>query len=363
MNFATAAVFTGVGQPFEMREFPLPTIESGAILVKIRMATICGSDLHTWQGKRSAPTPTILGHEVVGEIAEMGESVTTDTLGNPLDIGDRITWTIMSSCGKCFYCRIKNLPQKCLHLFKYGHASCEQPPHLTGGLAEYIYLKPGTAIFKIPDTLADEEVVSINCALATVIHGMEAIDVRMGENVVVQGAGMLGLYAVALLKEIGARTIIVLDVQERRLKMAEEFGADVCINVSKIGDEEAIQQVHQLTDGRGADAVIEVCGIPKVLPSGVNMLGIEGRYLIIGLVFPNALATFDGYSIVTKLLTLKGIHNYDARHLANALDFIKRTKAKYPYDKLITSKFSLQKVDEAFKAAQNKMAIRVAVIP
>ena len=319
--------------------------------------------MHTWQGKRSAPTPTILGHEIVGETAEMGEAVTADTLGNPLDIGDRITWTIMSSCGKCFYCRIKNLPQKCLNLFKYGHASCAQPPHLTGGLAEYIYLKPGIAVFKIPDTLADEEVVSINCALATVIHGTEAIDVRMGENIVVQGAGMLGMYAVALLKEIGARTIIVLDVQEQRLKMAEEFGADVCINVGEISDEEAIQQVHQLTNGRGADAVIEVCGIPKVLLSGVEMLSIGGRYLTVGFVFPNALTTIDGYFIVTKLLTLKGVHNYDARHLANALDFINRTRTKYPYDKLVTSKFGLNEVDEAFKATQDKMAMRVAVIP
>ena len=110
---AKAAVFLGSGKPFEIREFPLQEVKPGAILAKVKMTTICGSDLHTWQGKRSAPLPIILGHEILGEIKELGKGVEKDSMGNTLTAGNRITWSVMASCGKCYYCMIKRIPQKC----------------------------------------------------------------------------------------------------------------------------------------------------------------------------------------------------------------------------------------------------------
>ena len=110
--------FMGVGKPLELHEFPLPDkLEDGAVLVKTTMATVCGSNMHSWRGRRPFPAPAVLGHEGVGTIAQLGSSVDIATTGNPLSIGDRITFTIMSSCGNCYFCRVRMLPQKCLKLF------------------------------------------------------------------------------------------------------------------------------------------------------------------------------------------------------------------------------------------------------
>lgn len=360
---ATAAVFLGAGKPFEIQEFPLPRVEPEGILVKVRMSTICGSDLHTWQGKREAPLPIILGHEIVGEIQEIGEGADRDVLGNPLAKGDRITWTIMASCGRCYYCQMKQLPQKCLYLFKYGHESCQNPPYLNGGLAEYIYIRPGTGIFKIPEELSDEEVTPINCALATVVNGLETIGIELGDNVVVQGTGMLGINVVAMLRERGADKIIALDKEQQRLKFAEKFGADRVINVNQTNPAETLSLIKDLTGGYGADVVIEVSGNPGVIPQGIEMLRVGGRYLLIGTVFPKANFMLDGYVVTTKMITIKGIHNYEVRHLGEGLDFVIRTHNKHPFNRLITHRFNLQEVDQAFALSASGQAFRVGIVP
>ncbi len=362
-NKAKAAVFIGAGKPFEIREFPIPDPGPKAILAKVKMVTICGSDLHTWKGKRKISGPTILGHEILGEIKELGEGVKKDILGHPLSLGDRITWTVMASCGRCYYCCIKQISQKCIHLYKYGHESCMDPPHLNGGLAEYIYIQSGTGVFKVPDELSDKEVTPINCALATMVNGLDTIGINPNDNVVIQGAGMLGIYTIALLKEFGAGKVICLDINDYRLKIAEKFGADYVINSRNFSDNKVISEIRGMTNGYGADLVIEVSGNPSVIPQGVEMLCIGGRYLIVGTVFPEANFSLDGYLITTKMATIKGIHNYNTRHLGEALTFLTRTHNKYPYGSLVEYNFSLEEIDKAFKVASEQRVLRVAVIP
>ena len=361
MNTAKASVFTGVGRPFEIKEFPLKESDE-MMLVKINRSTVCGSDIHTWMGKRSAPLPVILGHEITGKIVAMSDGEQTDISGKPLKEGDRITWTIMSSCGRCHYCRL-GLRQKCLHLFKYGHESCGVVPHLNGGVAEYIYLRKGTGIVKLPNAITDEEAVPINCALATVVNGIETIGLHQGETVLIQGAGVLGLYAVSLLRERGAGKIIIIDAFENRLALAEEFGADVCLNIGTLDPDSIIKQVADMTKGFGVDLAIEVCGVSKAILQGLEMLRIGGRYLIVGMVFPNADITLDASVFVKKILTVKGIHNYAPRHLIEAVDFVHNAKDKYPFKKLVSHAFSLYELDEAFKVSHERKAIRASVIP
>ena len=210
------------------------------MLVRITCCTICGSDLHTWTGRRKSPVPIILGHEIVGNIVELGAGVTMDSGNNPLRVGDRITWTIMDNCGKCYFCREKGLMMKCSHLKKYGHDSCADWPHFVGGFAEYCYITPGTCVIRVPDELTDEEVAPANCALATVVAGWDAIEVRPFENVLIQGAGALGVYAAALASHYGCRRIIVADVMEHRLDFVKKFGATDTIDSKGLSDDEVI---------------------------------------------------------------------------------------------------------------------------
>jgi len=234
---------------------------------------------------------------------------------------------------------------------------------LNGGFAEYIYLKKGTGIVKLPDSITDEEAVPINCALATVVNGIETIGFEQGETVLIQGAGVLGLYAISLLREKGAGKIIIVDASENRLALAEEFGADVCLNIGSLSPDSIIKQVKDMTKGVGVDLAIEVCGVPDAILQGLEMLRIGGRYLIVGMVFPNANITFDTSVFVKKILTVKGIHNYAPRHLADAVGFVNNTKDKYPFKKLVSHTFGLDELDEAFKVSHERKAIRASIIP
>lgn len=358
-----AAVFAEVGKPLTIESFDLPdAVEPGAALCKVRMSTICGSDLHTIFGRRRESTPLILGHEITGEIAALGAGLDRDGFGNPLRVGDRVSWSIMASCGRCYYCRL-DLPQKCCSLRKYGHTSCADPPHLTGGYAEHVDLFPGTAIFRIPDALSDEIATPANCALSTVINAVETIGVRHGENVLIQGAGLLGLNLVALCREAGAGEIHVTDVSPRRLELARRFGADHCWNIAGTADAAAADRIVEHTGGHGADVAFEVCGAPSAAADAVRALRIGGRYLVAGLVTPGSDLGLDGNQLTRKCLTLKGIHNYHPKHLGKAIGFLEANAARYPYAELVGEVFPLEQINEAVQAAASGRCVRVAVKP
>ena len=358
-----AAVLPRVGSPIEIREVPLPReIEPGAALVRVRMGTVCGSDQHTVAGRRNEPVPIILGHEISGEIVELGAGLERDHNGRPLAVGDRVTWTIMASCGECFFCT-HDLPQKCVKLRKYGHLCFDDAPHLTGGFAEYIYLFPGTAIFRIPDALSDTVATPANCALATVVNGFRRIGFEAGESALVQGAGLLGLNLTALLREAGAKTVIVADAAAERLGRVEDFGADIGLNVADMSAEDTITAIRDATQGRGVDAAFEVCGALPAVPVALEALRIGGRYLIAGLVFPGTDFTVSGDQLIRKYITIKGIHNYAPEHLGEGIAFLEKHHAKYPYEKLVARQFSLSEINDAFEAAGSLEIVRVAVVP
>lgn len=363
MAISPAAVFTEVGKPLEIRSFDLPErLEPRAALCRVRVSTICGSDLHTIFGRRREPAPLILGHEIVGEVVALGSGLDRDGFGDPLRVGDRVSWSIMASCGKCVYCDLE-LPQKCVKLRKYGHTCCSEPPHLSGGYAEHIYLFPGSAIFRIPDGLTDEVAAPANCALATVVNAVKTIGLRRGEKVLIQGAGLLGLNLVALCREIGAEEIFVTDVSPQRLELARRFGADACWNASDAGTIPIAERVRDHTKGLGADVAIEVCGAPEAIGDGAASLRIGGRYLVAGLVAPGSDLRLDGNLLTRKCLTLKGIHNYHPRHLATAIEFLERHAAQYPFAELVGASFPLAQINEAVAAAASGRFVRVAVKP
>ncbi|MBT8367604.1 MAG: zinc-binding dehydrogenase [Deltaproteobacteria bacterium] len=360
---ARAAVMTAAGKDLEIKEYPLPRVEKGCILVKVTCCTICGSDVHSWMGRRKSPTPIILGHEIVGQIVELGEGVTRDSGDRPLKIDNRITWTIMDNCGKCYYCREKGLMMKCRHLKKYGHDSCDVPPHFVGGFAEYCYITPGTCVIKIPERLSDEEAAPANCALATVVAGWEAAEVQPFENVLIQGAGALGFYAAALAKHYGCERIIVTDILDHRLDFIKKFGATDTINVREMSDSDVIQAVRAAAGDFGVDCALEVAGIPALIPVGLKCLRIGGRYVEIGNSYPGAIFSYDACDIVWRRLTLKGIHNYDARHLQAGVDLLAATRDKFPFKDIVTHRVNLASINDGLRLADSGKAVRVAVHP
>ncbi len=358
-----AVVYTAPNKPFEIREYPVRDVKPGEVLIRITMSTICRSDIHSYLGHRPNPCPGILGHEIIGVIEQLGNQVRMDLRGEKLSINDRVTWTEFFYSGESYYRDVHNMPQKSPGLRKYGHDLVEEDPHFLGGFADYCYILPGTGILKLPDDITDEEATPLNCGVATMISVTEAAKINIGDSVIIQGLGLLGLYGCAIAKSRGARLVVGLDAVPNRLATAKNFGADHTLDISKLTTDECIAEVRSLCKPDGADVGIEVCGHADAVPTGLRMLRTGGSYIIGGLVTPDSNFTVDGNQLLKNWITLRGIHNYHPRHLIEALDFVMTNRGRFPFGKIVDSKFSLEQLDEAFKKATERSVLRAAIVP
>ena len=354
-----AAVFLGPGM-LELQRLGAPEPDEGELLVRVTCCTLCGSDLHTYQGHRAVDVPTILGHEILGEVRRIGGRV-TDLAGRPIEIGDRVTWSVAAHCGDCFYCE-RGVPQKCVSLRKYGHERITRDHALSGGLAEMCHLAPGTSLIRVPDALIDNVACPANCATATVAGALRTGGGCRDDVVLVQGAGMLGLTACAMAARRGARRVIVCDVDDARLARAESFGAQDRVSVRE-GAERLDEVIRYATDGRGVDLAVELSGSPDAVAHGLNALRIGGRYVWVGAVSPTPPVEIHPEFIVRRLLNIHGLHNYTPADLADAVDFLEQSADRYPFGELVTRTFALEDVEAAFRYAIDTRPPRVAVTP
>ena len=338
-------------------------MDPGEILIRVTCCTICGSDLHTYSGRRSAPANCVLGHEIIGLVeAWHGESQPLDFHGNPLTMGQRVTWAMAVGCDECFYCR-NGLPQKCETLFKYGHAvGTDGKP--TGGLSTYCVLVPGTAVFPIPDDLSDQEACPANCAGATVSAAMRLVRQthRLDEaTILIVGAGMLGLTAAAQASDAGASRIVVVDPDPTRIELARQFGATDTVVATKNSGGESL--LSQLSLDRGFDIALEFSGSNAGVENAIASIRTGGCVLLAGSVFPSGDIEVSPESIVRQMITLRGLHNYAPKDLADALLFLQRTRNQFPFESLVGPRFELSRVSDAFLHATTQHSIRVSVCP
>ena len=351
----------------ELREYAVPEPEPGAIVLRTRMANVCGSDLHQWRGEFDVaafgrPYPQILGHEMTGEVHALGAGVTTDTAGTSLRIGDRVVFRYFYPCGRCRAC-LRGATRACPTARAYLLQSCDAPPHFTGAFGDYYYVFPGAAVFRVSDQLSDAAVAGINCGVSQVVGGLQLAGVRVGDAVVIQGAGGLGVYASAVAREMGARRVIVLDAISERLRLARAFGADEVVDVREGTAEERVRRVIELTGGWGADVVVELVGHPRVVNEGLRMLGRTGRYLEIGNINPGVTYELDPSLLVFRNITMFGMVYYEAEHLRQALELVLRTKDRYPWEKVASHTFPLERINEAFADADRGAVTRAAIVP
>lgn len=256
-----------------------------------------------------------------------------------------------------------DLPQKSHGVDKYGHMAVTTEPHHHGGFGEYCYVLPQSWILKLPAELTDEEATPINCGVATMICVTERAEIGMGDAVVIQGLGLLGLYGAAIAKARGARLVIGLDTVAARREMSTRFGVDHAFDPSAMSEKDLIKSVRRLCLPEGADVVIEVCGYPEVIPSGIEYLRTGGRYVMAGVVNPDANVTIDVNRILRKLLTLRGVHNYHPRNLIEALDFVHANRKRFPFHDLVDGKYPLDQVGKAMQDAAERRVLRAAIVP
>ena len=369
MKGRTAALIEPL-KPLELREFEVPDPEPGAIVLQITEAGLCGSDLHWWRGdqqrSRIPEAGRPMGHEGVGVVSAVGAGVDRDFLGNSLKEGDRVIFSAVYSCGRCVHCLNGN-HNFCSEFRLTYRSAAGQHPFFVNTYADYTYLPPQHPIFKVPDELSDDVVVSLNCAMGTVYQGFKVAGLTHGQNVVIQGAGGLGQYAVAFARGFGAARIIVIDGLPARLALAREMGATDTISITEFETPQSrVDRVLELTGSRGADLVVELVGLGELVPEGISMLAPEGTFLEIGNLMMGRTATINPVTLLRRK-KIVGSNMYRPALLPEIIDFLLRNYETMPIHKVISHKFPLSDINQAFEQAEwsgrQTDVVRAAIVP
>lgn len=357
-NGAMAMVFHTAEQPFVPLQVNFPSLSDGELFVQITYSTICTSDLHTFYGRRCAHTPSVLGHEVIGKIVLIANDSPVDYYGNTLEPGDLITWSVYAHdhSGEM---AVKGFPQKSADLFKYGHEKVQQNDVLSGGFATHCHLRKGTDIFKIPSEITAKEATPLNCTHATVAGAIRLAGDLKGKNVLIIGAGMLGISACAMSKYEGAAQVFVMDIIQERVTYIKQFGADIGISANLSVEEiKVILKPHG-----GTDVVIDTSGSADAMEKGLVLLNIGGICIWVGAVYSQRDMAINAESIVRKIITIKGLHNYIPEDLSKAIKFLEATHKKYPFESLVAADFPLSELDHAFRVANDSHKYRIGITP
>jgi len=364
MKTSKAMVLESPGR-MALKEFPLPKIGPQEGLLKVEMVGVCGSDVGMYRGKVSRaprPYPIIMGHEIFGSIAEIGEETSEK---HSLHVGDRAIVEYAFGCGECSYCRGGDYIH-CESSLTYGSMiSCKDPPHLWGAYSEYLYLPPRAMIHKIRDDLLPEVGVLICAVLGNAIRWLRAIaGVSHEDTVVIQGPGQQGLAGVIVAKEAGAEKIIVLGMTKdrARFELARIFGADEIIDVEKM---DPLERVKNITQGRMADLVMDVTGNPKGCATAIDLVKKKGTVILPGLYGMDREIPLILDKIVYKEVRVQGVFSHDFRSVIPAIQLAE--SGKYPLEKMVTHRFPLEEAEKAVKLAGGEIEgddpIKVVITP
>jgi threonine dehydrogenase-like Zn-dependent dehydrogenase len=346
----------------EIREYPVPDVEPGAVLTEVERANVCGSELHIWRGHHPEVTEGVLGHEALCRVAELGDGVETDYAGEPIAEGDLIAPAYFLTCQQCPPCQEGQF-NLCENAYRHWSKSPDEPPHFHGTFGTHYYVHPKQYFYKVPEGLDRNVAAGANCALSQMLFGIDRVGLSAGETVVVQGAGGLGLNTTAIAKERGAEVIVVEGV-DGRIDRAEAFGADHVVDFRESDSVEArVERVQELTDGQGADLGVEVAGVPEAFAEGVELVRPGGRFLEIGNVSPGITTEFDPGSLTRSMVDVYPAIRYDPWYLRKALEFLDNHAADYPYDELIDAEFDLVDVTDALHRSDSREVTRATLLP
>ena len=355
-----AAVIPAPGQPVEVRRFALPELEPGAVLLKTLASEVCGTDVHLWHGRLAGvPYPLIPGHISVGAVEATGGPI-SDIEGNPISHGDVVTFLdVVGTCYNCWYCLVAKETTRCPHRRVYG-ITLGADDGLLGGWSEFIYLKPGVKIVRLLPDVSPELWIAGGCGLPTALHAVDRAGIKLGDRVVIQGAGPVGLSACALAASSGASWVGVVDAVPHRLKAARCMGADALIPL----DADTVDAVRRATGGRGADVVIEASGSPDAVPSGCRMARDGGRYVVVGQYTDNGTAEINPHwDINRKHLDIRGCWGVDFSHIWRAMEALSRLGDRFPWTALISRRYGLNEAGEALAAVESRSVVKALIVP
>jgi alcohol dehydrogenase len=329
----------------EIQKFEKPHIGPEDGLLKVEMVGVCGTDPGFYSGKvKVADFPIILGHEIVGQIAEIGDVASKRW---KVKKADRVIVETVFRCGYCEKC-VTGDYRFCERNFGYGTTvSASVPPYLWGGYAEYMYLAPGSMVYKVSEKIPAKAAVLINAVLSNAIRwGRVSGNLSIFDAVVIQGAGPQGLALTIVAKESGCNPIIItgLTKDRKRFELAKEFGADYFIDVER---EDVVKIVRDITNGYMADIVVDVAGSPKATLATIDLVKTQGTIVLPTVMGNEVVTPIATDKIVMRDIKVIGQFTSDSRTMGKAIKLVE--SGKYPIEKIVSHTFALDDAEKAVR--------------
>lgn len=350
---------------FELKEFPIPPLGDGDILVKVEGCGVCGTDAHEFKRDPFGLIPVALGHEGSGEIVAMGKNVKADSAGKPLHIGDKVVTCMIFKDNP-------DITMFDLNKQNVGGADVygllpDDDIHLNGWFSDYLFVRGGSTIFNVSELDLDSRLLIEPSAV--LVHAVERAKttniLRFNSRVVVQGCGPIGLLCIAVLRTMGVENIVAVDGEDKRLSVAREMGAGATVNFKNYKGIEALAKaVEEAFGGHPADFGFQCTGSPVAHANIYKFIRNGGGLCELGFFINGGDATINPhFDICAKEITTVGSWVYTLRDYATTFDFLKRAKGiGLPIEKLITHRFPLEQINEALKTNLSMQGLKIAVV-
>lgn len=350
---------------YDIKEFPIPEVGDGDILVKVEGCGVCGTDAHEFKRDPFGLIPLVLGHEGTGEIVKMGKNVKLDSAGKPLHVGDKVVTCMI----------FKDDPEITmfdLNKQNVGGADVygllpDDDIHLNGWFADYLLIREGSTVFNVSDLPLKQRILIEPCAV--LIHAVERAKttgiLRFNSRVVVQGCGPIGLICIAILRTMGIENIVAVDGEQKRLDFAKRMGAGKTVNFKDYKGIEALTEgVKEAFGGHPADFGFQCTGSPVAHSNIYKFIRNGGGLCELGFFINGGDATINPhFDLCSKEITLVGSWVYTLRDYATTFDFLKRAKAiGIPMEDLITHAFPLEKINEAHQTNLAMQGLKIAIV-
>ena len=361
---ARVAMLTALEQ-YEVKEFPIPEVGDGDILVKVEGCGICGTDAHEFKKDPFGLIPVALGHEGTGEIVKMGKNVKKDSAGKPLKVGDKVVTCMIFKDNP-------DITMFDLNKQNVGGADVygllpDDEIHLNGWFSDYILIREGSTVFNVSDLDLKSRILIEPCAV--LIHAVERAKttgiLRFNSRVVVQGCGPIGLICIAVLRTMGIENIVAVDGEQKRLDFAKEMGAEYSVSFKEHKGIEALAKaVEDAFGGYPADFAFQCTGSPVAHSNIYKFIRNGGGLCELGFFINGGDATINPhFDICSKEITTVGSWVYTLRDYATTFDFLKSAKKLgLPMDKLITHTYPLEEINEALKTNLAMTGLKIAII-
>ena len=359
-----AAVMVGPNRPIEVQEFERPTVENGGLLLETIVSEVCGTDVHLHHGRLAGvPYPIIPGHVSVGRVIETGGTV-VDIDGRVIELGAIVTFLdVHETCHNCWYCLVAKTATRCPHRKVYG-ITYAVADGLLGGWSQMIHLKPNVKTLRLPATVPPERVIAAGCGLPTAIHAIERAAITLGDSVVVQGSGPVGLNAAILALLSGAGQVIVVGDPLNRLQTASNFGVDYVVSVAQTTAAERLDYIRTLTGGRGADITIEATGVPAAVKEGMQMTRDGGRYIVVGQYTDAGDVAINPHTEINqKHLDIRGCWGSDFSHFHRMVGILARHGDRINWEQMISREYDLHSMNEALADVAAGTVVKAVVRP